>query len=263
MSSGARKWLVRNATPRYLTRFCEVGRAVGRRTNNRVKAVLPVRMYGNDAAGKPFSLMLYTLDISPTGARVGGFRGSLNVGDTVGIQYRNYNVRHRICWIKPSAKDTLLGIESLQPDKEIWGVKPAAFKDDYVVPETPAPRKYEKRPNDRRRYTRFPISGVAVVSNPVGNEKQTLRLGDISLEGCFIETAHPFPIGARLEMLIKVQETEIETVATVRVSLANAGMGVQFTHLAISEAKHLYALLKRLGAEEAGRTGTTADSNAI
>lgn len=237
---------------------------MGRRTKNRVKAVLPVRMWGNDADGKPFALMVYTLDISPTGARVGGFRGKLNVGDTVGIQYRNYNVRHRVCWIKPGEKDILLGVESLQPDKDIWGVKPAAYKDDYVVPETPAPRKYEKRANDRRRYTRFPVTGVAVVSNPVGNEKQTLRLGDISLEGCFIETTMPFPIGARLEMLIKVHEAEIETVGAVRVSIAAVGMGVQFTHLAVSEAKPLYALLKRLGAQEAAsRTGTTPDSSAV
>jgi hypothetical protein len=232
---------------------------VGRRTKNRVKAVLPVRVWGTDAEGKPFSMMLYTLDISRTGARIGGFRGKLNVGDTVGIQYRNYQVRHRVCWIKPGEKDALLGVESLQPDKDIWGVKlSGAYQDDYVVPEAPPPRKYERRPNDRRKYTRFPVTGVAIVSNPVGDEKQTLRLGDLSLEGCFIETPRPFPVGARLEMLIKVQDAEIETVGAVRVCLANAGMGVEFTHLAVSEAKPLYALVKRLGAEEAGRPPATA-----
>lgn len=226
---------------------------MGRRTNNRVKAVFPVRIWGTDADGKPFAQMVHTLDVSSHGARLGGFRGKLNVGDTVGIQYRNYNIRHRVCWVKAvSEKDLFVGVDSLQPDKDLWGVKPTGgYKDDYVVPAAPAPRKFEKRENDRRRYTRFPVSGTVVVSNPTGDEKQTLRLGDISLEGCFIETAEPFPAGVRLELFIKVEDTEIETVGTVRISLPNAGMGVQFTHIAASEAKPLITLVRRLAAQEA------------
>lgn len=238
---------------------------MGRRSKNRVKAVLPVRMWGTDASGQPFSEMVHTLDISSHGARLGGFHGNLKVGDTVGLQYRNYQVRHRVCWVKPAGeRDLMLGVESLQPEKEIWSLKMAAtYTDDYVVPASPSPpspRRHERRPNDRRKYTRFPVSGVAVVSNPSGSEKRSLRLGDISLEGCFVETDTLFPAGARLKLLIKIKDAEIETLGTVRASLPGAGMGVQFTHVGASDARRLYTIIRSLGTEQGGTAAAAASS---
>jgi hypothetical protein len=234
---------------------------MGRRTKNRVKAVLPVRASGTDAEGKRFTSMLYTLDISATGARLGGFRGNLNVGDTITIQYHNYQVKHRVCWIKPAVKgaDMLLGVESLQPDKEIWGVKlAAAYKDDYVPPPPPPQRHYEKRDDERRKHTRFPVSGTAIVSNPEGEEKQTLRFLDLSLEGCFIETPEPFAAGARVKLLIKVHETDLDTFGVVRASLPKAGMGVQFTHFTAADADRLRGIIDRLEQEQQGKAPTAA-----
>jgi len=233
---------------------------VGRRTKIRVKAVLPVRASGIDADGKRFTAMVYTLDISSHGARLGGFRGKLNPGDTITITYHNYQVKHKVCWIRPAgenSKDLLLGVESLQPDKEIWGVKlAAAYQDEFVVPPPPPQRKYEKRADERRKHRRFPVSGNVMVSNPAGEDQQTLRFIDLSLEGCFIETPNPFPSGARLKLLIKVHETDIDTFGVVRASLPNAGMGVQFTHLTYSDSESLQAIIKRLEQEQGG----TADA---
>lgn len=230
---------------------------MGRRVKNRIKAVFPVRMSGTDTDGKPFSQMVHTLDISSHGARLGGFKGKLKAGDTVSLQYRNFQVRHRICWLRPLGEhDMQLGVESLQPEKQIWGVKSAAdYKDDFFV-ALAAQRKYERRANDRRKYTRFPVSGVVVVSNPVGEDRQSLRVTDISLEGCFIETGKPFDAGARVKLLLRIQDAEIETLGTVRASLPNSGMGVEFTHLGSSELKPLYTLIRGLAAKSGGATAS-------
>ena len=216
-------------------------------------------MQGTDTDGKPFLQMVHTLDISSHGARLGGFHGKLNVGDTVSLQYKNSQVKHRICWLRPLGEhDMQLGVESLQPEKQIWGVRSAAdYKDDFFV-ALAAQRKYEKRSNDRRKYTRFPVSGVVVVSNPAGEDRQSLRVSDISLEGCFIETGKPFDAGARVKLLLRIQDAEIETLGTVRASLPSAGMGVEFTHLGSSELKPLYTLIRSLAAKSGGATSAAA-----
>src|SRR5258708_7514207 len=121
---------------------------MGRRNTVRLKVVLPVRAWGNDSEGKPFAQMVHTLDVSRSGARLAGFKGTLRAGDTIGIQYRNYKVRFRVAWVKDVAgKELQFGVESLQPEKEIWGVElPAAYSDDYVVPTAaPAPRSKDER----------------------------------------------------------------------------------------------------------------------
>src|SRR6266404_4597250 len=63
--------------------------AMGLRRAQRVKAVLPVRVWGTDAAGKEFIAMAHTLDVSRTGARIAGVAAAMRVGDNVGLQYRN------------------------------------------------------------------------------------------------------------------------------------------------------------------------------
>jgi PilZ domain len=219
--------------------------------------VLPVRVWGTDSEGQPFSEIVHTLDVSSRGARLGGFHGTLKPGETVGIQYRNQRVRFRVAWIKAGEKELQFGIDSLQPEKEIWGAKLAAgYKDDYVVPAAPSQRRYEKRKDDRRRHTRFPVTGAALVSNLRGVEQRSLPLRDISLEGCFIETGSPSPVNTQIKLLVKIEELEVEAFGVVRASFPSTAMGVQFTQMSPPDSDRLKIIIKRLEMREATRTAS-------
>jgi hypothetical protein len=96
-----------------------------RRAQPRIQGILPVRIWGIDREGNPFSEHVCTVDISGKGTRLAGVRASLSVGDTVGIQFRNRQARFRIKWIAATGgKPTMthIGVECLQPEKELWPV---------------------------------------------------------------------------------------------------------------------------------------------
>lgn len=65
----------RNAINEILQRRCEERRSL----------VLPVQVYGVDAAGFPFLDNVHTLDVSSQGAKLGGIRRKLRLGDLVGV----------------------------------------------------------------------------------------------------------------------------------------------------------------------------------
>ncbi len=58
-----------------------------RRQQDRVHAVLPVRVRGTDAFGVPFEVLAHTLDLTPTGARLGAIHHELKALDTLTIFY--------------------------------------------------------------------------------------------------------------------------------------------------------------------------------
>lgn len=97
--------------------------------------VLPVRVWGSDSAGKSFNVLAYTLDISSSGARLGGVRVPLSVGEAVTLQYKQQRALFKVAWVGRPGEKTheQVGIYSLEPDKHIWLEipEPPQFVDDF------------------------------------------------------------------------------------------------------------------------------------
>ena len=72
----------------------------GTRRHGRIKAVLPVQVGGNDAFGNAFQEIAHTLDITPTGVRLGAIHHELKVRDELTIQYRNRRLVFHVVWTK-------------------------------------------------------------------------------------------------------------------------------------------------------------------
>ena len=53
-----------------------------KRRTGRTKAVLPVRIKGTDSGGKAFEELAHTLDVTPTGVRLGAIRRELSFAET-------------------------------------------------------------------------------------------------------------------------------------------------------------------------------------
>ena len=94
------------------------------RRRDRVKAVLPVRVSGVDRAGRRFQELAYTLDISPSGARLGGIHYDLKPSEKLFVQYRQSKIEFQVVWVK-SVKQTgeyHVGLRNTDQQKDNWGL---------------------------------------------------------------------------------------------------------------------------------------------
>jgi hypothetical protein len=71
-----------------------------RRGQDRIRAVLPVRVRGKDASGALFEALAHTLDITPSGARLGAIRHQLKALDTLVVLFRKRRIEFTVMWTK-------------------------------------------------------------------------------------------------------------------------------------------------------------------
>lgn len=95
------------------------------RLSDRRKMVVPVKLLVQDGSREPVTLLAHTLDANSSGTRLGGFHGTVNLGQIVTIQYRYRKCNFRVIWIgkRGSAQGTQLGLECLEPAKDIWNME--------------------------------------------------------------------------------------------------------------------------------------------
>ncbi|HVP43420.1 MAG TPA: PilZ domain-containing protein [Terriglobales bacterium] len=219
---------------------------MARRREDRVKAELPVRVWGMTADGRPFNEHLKTRDVSRFGARIAWRNCSLKLGDIVGVQYQSEKGRFRIAWI--AADKSEFGVASAEPGKSIWGPLPAgatthpgraasAEPAAVAVAKAPVARQHE-----RRRFHRFPCQGGVQIQRP--NSPPTwATLGDISAGGCYIETTTPLTMGLELDLTLKVADATIPCKGQVRTSHPGIGGGIYFTHVTPEARRQINQLL--------------------
>jgi len=93
-----------------------------RRRHKRKKVILPVRLSRGDADGQAAGQFLHTIDITETGARVGGLHTVIEPGQLITLQRGQAKARFRVIWTKQLSPSELhAGIESAELDKNIWG----------------------------------------------------------------------------------------------------------------------------------------------
>jgi hypothetical protein len=208
---------------------------------DRVPVSLSIRVWGLDAAGKPFTQSAQTVNISRLGARLQGVRAELAAGDVIGLQHDAEKARFRVIWRQPSGE---AGIHCVEAGRYIWGAALTAYVP--TAQPAPAPAKPTAVPS-RRNAERYPCTGGAELSDPQTHAREWGTVSDISLTGCYIETARPLPATAFVELLLKVEETDFRCTAQVRTSHPRVGMGVAFTHIHPEEKHHLEKILTQVG----------------
>jgi hypothetical protein len=89
-----------------------------------MQAVLPVRVRGTDASGATFEALAHTLDVTPTGARLGAIHHSLKVLDTLTILYRQRRMEFTVVWTKllDGTQEYQIGLHSFSQEKDLWGM---------------------------------------------------------------------------------------------------------------------------------------------
>ena len=95
-----------------------------KRRGSRTKAVLPVRIKGKDSSGKAFEELAHTLDVTPSGVRLGSVRRELSAKDEITILFRQRKMQFRVVWTKKmkGTSEFQVGLQALTQEKEAWGV---------------------------------------------------------------------------------------------------------------------------------------------
>ncbi|PYX93217.1 MAG: hypothetical protein DMG67_04825 [Acidobacteria bacterium] len=219
------------------------------RKTSRVPKNMPVRIFGMDSAGKPFSSQVETLDISPAGARLVGVYQFNIPGETIGLEIKGKKGRFLVVWVgkKGTRVEGQIGIRSVESTSTVWELStpadiPAPFPRTLGT-QTPRPAPVRaslplalgSRPHDRRAAKRLAVKAGAKVT-PLGHKLEGQNTGwgictDLSRNGCYIETVYPLPQDSRLEVILRLEGREIQATAVVRTSKPNWGMGVQFLKL--------------------------------
>jgi hypothetical protein len=100
------------------------------RRGNRTKAVLPVRVRGKDSEGKAFEELVHTLDLTPSGVRLGSVRRQFQVHDEVSLFYRQRKMLFRVVWTKKlvGTSEFQVGLQAVAQDNEAWGMSFPDYK---------------------------------------------------------------------------------------------------------------------------------------
>ena len=86
--------------------------------------MLPIRVRGTDAYGVPFDALAHTLDLTPTGVRLGAIRHELRVLDTLTVLYHQRRIEFTVVWTKllDARGEHQVGLQAFSQEKEPWGM---------------------------------------------------------------------------------------------------------------------------------------------
>ena len=83
-----------------------------------------MRVRGKDASGALFEGLAHTLDLTPTGARLGAIRHPLNAFDKLVVLFRQRRVEFTVVWTKKlDARDEFqVGLQMVAEEIDPWGL---------------------------------------------------------------------------------------------------------------------------------------------
>src|SRR5271156_3120707 len=157
----------------------------------RLTVDLPVRVWGMNADGRPFSQHARAQNISAEGALVSGVEPALKVGDVIGLQCDEKKTRCIVVWVMNT------GV----PSKNQVGVKLVSGQEcpwkNYLPLDGASVTIAD---SNRRRWQRHKISLPLEIRDERINAPLRINATDVSGNGCYIETMQPLPVGTVLRV---------------------------------------------------------------
>jgi hypothetical protein len=114
---------------------------------------------------------------------------------------------------------------------------------------------------ERRQSPRLRCSGSAEFRTEASDVRIWGTVTDVSLHGCYVEMNTTFPIGTKVDLVLKSFGIRIETPGTVRASYPFLGMGISFAEIEPVQQLHLKDLLAALAGRSAVSNGISAQEN--
>jgi hypothetical protein len=106
---------------------------------------------------------------------------------------------------------------------------------------------------ERRRTPRYPFAGSIEMRQGTSEDKITAKVSELSLNGCYVETEDPHPVGTALVVKVFTPTEFFEGLASVVYLQEKQGMGLMFKD---TKPYYLMVLRKWLLAAMMGKKGT-------
>jgi hypothetical protein len=81
---------------------------------------------------------------------------------------------------------------------------------------------------ERRRTPRYTFAGAIEMRQAASEDKITAKVRELSLNGCYVETVSPYPVGTALGVKVFTATEFFEAQSTVIFVDENQGMGLMF-----------------------------------
>lgn len=97
------------------------------------------------------------------------------------------------------------------------------------TPQPAADKPEAPKPEERRKFPRYPFSATAEVVEPWSGTRISGRVSDLCLGGCYIDAASPMEVGKSIRLQIIKDDKQFNALAKVVNAKSGMGMGVMFT----------------------------------
>lgn len=222
----------------------------------RVDVNLPIRVFGMDAEGRPFSQKAQARNISLHGAKLAGLEKQLKPGDVVGVQFGDQKTRCKVIWVVDAGP-----VQKIKAGVKMVEGQPCPWQKEMETPQTDAPatrsgpgpedqRTEDTGTADKRKFPRqrvpFPIE---IRDESGGGAAMRTKTADVNGRGCYVETMLPLPVGKILTITFWLGSEQISTPAAVRTCDGGVGMGIEFSGLDPATQERLQQQVNAMAAD--------------
>ena len=196
--------------------------------------VIAVKVFGTDSEGKPFMQLATARNLTPERAVLDRIEHRLTPGEIVGLQHQELNTRVRVLW-SCELDEALMS----QVGVQLIDLRECPWRSVIATAES----RNSRGPGERRRFPRQRVSIEMELSETVTGQKMRARATDLSLGGCYVETASPLPVGTRVEVEMWADPCRLSVSAVVRTCHPGVGMGMEFISVSTEKERELQNLL--------------------
>src|SRR5258708_2230247 len=205
--------------------------AENRRRNPRARISLPIRVRSADFVDDQVDEVRATIIVSRGGLYFSSQRSSYHGGMKVllTIPFRDF-----VADAGPEERGEVVRVEHFKDGQTGVAVRLLKSTESRAAHKVHPSRAEETKKSsipEHRVAPRLPFLTEAEVRDPPAGTWLKPCLSDVSLSGCYVDTLHPLPAGARIRLRVVRNKIILEALATVIYSEARLGMGVSVTQL--------------------------------
>ena len=220
------------------------------RRHKRASLAIPVRVSRRLQEGATSSQMACTLDITPDGARLNGIYSVEAPGEVIAVERGKNKAFFRVVWIgqRGTAQAGQLGVQCIEPDKNIWDIKFISEADEPYGVFTPDMLQLQGLVGKNHEH-RVRCSGHVELTNGHHAAPLNAPVTNISADGCYVRIGNPLAPNSAVNMKLRLNNTEVHLRGRVRSADRGQGMWVEFNSIRHGDLELLQRLLNQLTAK--------------
>ena len=212
---------------------------MGQRREPRKTIKVPVRLFGTDIQGRPFSENVSTFDVSREGVRLSGVQAQVRPQEIVGITYGMNKGRFTVKWVASphSAQAGQVGLQNAVPEKMLW---------DFALPAPGIDEYGRHSAAERRKYPRMKCLNSIELQPSAANAPIWSKTTEMGMGGCFVEMPIPLPVGTGLKISLWIGDHKLRFQGKVVNSRPGFGVGIQFGEITTEDMTRLHDFLRSI-----------------